>query len=273
MPLDLVRVDSVRRAAEVLAADPEARFLAGGTILMRLVNGNTGTLRQLVLSDGLGLDRIEIADRRATIGAGVTMADVLAKPELAFLRPVAESIGGPAIRNMATVGGNLFARSPYGDFAVALLALGATVTVENALGAESVALDVLLSGRTRREPRIVTAIAFELPGPGVFRFAKVIRRKPHGAAVLAIAAALPQIDRRLENVRVAYGAMAPTPIRVPAVERALEGRALDSAATDAAAKVAAEGCDPQSDPFASDWYRRNIVSVHLRRLLGAQPSE
>ena len=272
MPLDLMRVDSIHRAAETLASDPGARFLAGGTILMRLLNGNAGALQRLVLSDELGLDRMEIAGTRATLGAGATMADVLAEPRLSFLHPVAESIGGPAIRNMATVGGNLFARAPYGDFAVALLALGATATVEDANGVTSIAVEALLAGRAEHRPRIVTSVAFDLPGPGVFRFVKVMRRRPHGAAVLAIAAALPRVDGKLRNVRVAYGAMAPTPIRAPAVERALEGRLLDAAVIDAAAKVAAEGCDPQSDALASDWYRRNMVSVHLRRLLGTQPS-
>jgi CO/xanthine dehydrogenase FAD-binding subunit len=225
------------------------------------------------LSDGLGLDRIEIAGPRVTLGATVTMAEVAAEPRLAFLKPVAESIGGPAIRNMATVGGNLFAPPPYGDFAVALLALDATATVEHRSGSEIVSLEVLLAARTRNEPRIVTRIAFDLPEAGAFRSTKVMRRKPHGAAVLAIAARLPEVGGRLKNVRVAYGAMAPTPIRVPAVERELEGRALDAQAIDAAARVAAEGCEPPSDPFASDWYRRNVVAVHLRRLLGIQPSK
>ena len=55
------------------------------------------------------------------------MAKILAHPGLAFLHPVAREIGGPAVRAMATVGGNLFAPAPYGDFAVALLALGAEV--------------------------------------------------------------------------------------------------------------------------------------------------
>jgi len=270
MPLDFRRADSVRDAAEVLAADPTARFLAGGTILMRLVNGNAGALQRLVLSDGLGLDRIEIASGRATIGAAATMAAVAAHPQLAFLKPVAEAIGGPAIRNMATVGGNLFARSPYGDFAVALLALGATATVEDAHQAETIDLASLLAARTRAEARIVTSVAFDLPEPGAFRFAKAIRRQPHGATVLAIAAALPEVNGKLSDVRVAYGAMAPDPIRVPAVERALEGRALDEAAIAAAAKVAAEGCQPQSDAIASGWYRKNVVSVHLRRLLAPQ---
>ena len=57
------------------------------------------------------------------------MAAVLAHRDLAFLHPVARSIGGPAVRTMATVGGNLFAACPYGDFTVALLALDGTVSI------------------------------------------------------------------------------------------------------------------------------------------------
>ena len=69
---------------------------------------------------------------RIEIGATVTMAQIASHPALSFLQPVALSIGGPAVRNMATVGGNLFAPYPYGDFAVALLALGAEVLSEGA---------------------------------------------------------------------------------------------------------------------------------------------
>ena len=101
----------------------------------------------------------------------------------------------------------------------------------------------------------------------------MIRRKPHGASVLSIAALLPMVDGKLDGARVAYGAMAPTPIRAPAVEQALEGKPLDAAAIAAAVKVAAEGCAPHSDPHASDWYRRNVLPVHLQRLLGAATVE
>jgi CO/xanthine dehydrogenase FAD-binding subunit len=267
MPLDLRRVDSVRFAAETLASDPTARFLAGGTILMRLVNNDSGTLQRLVLSDGLGLDRIDVASGRATIGAAVTMAEIAARPGLALLKPVAESIGGPAVRNMATVGGNLFARSPYGDFAVALLALGATVAVEDAHGRATVDLGELLAARDRQEPRIVTSVSFVLPAGGAFRFRKAIRRKPHGAAVLSIAALLPEDAGTLRGVRIAYGAMAPHPIRAAAVERVLEGRAIDPATIAAAVRVAADGCEPADDAIASAWYRTQLVAVHLRRLL------
>jgi hypothetical protein len=80
-----------------------------------------------------------------TIGSAATMAVIARAPGLAFLRPVALSIGGPAIRTMATVGGNLFARSPYGDFAVALLALGASVTRATADGESSEDLEAFIA--------------------------------------------------------------------------------------------------------------------------------
>ena len=259
--------NSVRQAASALASDAGARFLAGGTLLIRAVNEGDHSVTRLLRSDGLGLDGIEVAKGRVTLGATATMAAVAASPELPFLRPVAESIGGPAVRNMATVGGNLFAPAPYGDFAVALLALGAEVMLETASGSETVDLETFLSGRGRKAPRIVRGAAFDLPPTGAFRFAKVTRTKPRGAAVLSIAALLPTAGGKIAGARIAYGAMAPSAIRARAVEAVLEGRVLDAAAIEAAGKVAAEGCMPADDPFASAWYRRNVLPVHLKRLL------
>jgi CO/xanthine dehydrogenase FAD-binding subunit len=267
MALDLMRVDSVSRAAAILAAEPAARFLGGGTLLVREVSHGDGTIGRLVLSDGLGLDRIERRGSLVSIGAAATMAKIAADPDLDFLRPVADSIGGPAIRNMATVGGNLFAPAPYGDFAVALLALDASVTFEAADGQKTVDIETFLSARGRKAARIVRSIAFDIPPPGAFRFAKVVRHKPHGASVLAIAATLPVAGGKLSGVRIAYGAMAPTAIRARAVEKALEGKTPDAAAIEAAGKVATVGCAPQTDAFASEWYRLNVLPVHLRRLL------
>ncbi|MEO8669484.1 MAG: FAD binding domain-containing protein [Bauldia sp.] len=269
MPLAVRRVESVKAAAAVLAADPCARFLAGGTLLVRNANSGDVTIQTLVLSDGLGLDRIAIAGGKAEIGAAVTMVQILAHPQLAFLAPVAGSIGGPAVRNMATVGGNLFAPYPYGDFAVALLALGATVTVEDASGSRSQNLEAFL-GDSSPGSGVVTGVSFALPPADAFRFAKAIRRKPHGASVLAIAALLPMAGGRIAGARIAYGAMAATPMRARAVEAVLEGKALSAGTVSEAVAVATEGCKPLSDPQASAWYRLQILPVHLRRLLSGE---
>lgn len=266
MSLEIVRAESVRAAATLLAHDHGARFLAGGTLAVRAWNAGDVSISRLVLADGLGLDRIRIHAGRAEIGAAVTMAAILAAPELGFLHPVAREIGGPAVRAMATVGGNLFAPSPFGDFAVALVALGADVTLESAEGAEALPLDEFLSRRDATRA-VVCSLSFDLPAEGALRFTKVVRRKPHGASVLSIAALLPQTDGSVAGARVAYGAMAPASMRARAVEQALEGRPLDADATAAALAVAAEGCAPADDPQASAWYRRAVLPVHLARLL------
>ena len=75
------------------------------------------------------------------------MAAVLAERDLALLHPVARAVGGPALREAATVGGNLFAER--GDFATALLALDATVTLAGGFGQRELPLDDFLGRRDR----------------------------------------------------------------------------------------------------------------------------
>ncbi len=268
MALDIVRADTVSQAAGVLARDDGARFLAGGTFLVRALTAGDGSIRKFVLADGLGLDRIMLGET-ITIGSVVTMAEVAREPGLAFLAPVAESIGGPAVRNMATVGGNLFAWSPYGDFAVALIALGAAVVSEGMDGEAVGDLEAFLADGPKRG-RIVRSVRFAAPAVGAFRYLKVTRKHPHGASVLSIAALLPVSGGKVSGARVAYGAMAARPMRATAVEAALEGKALDGAAINAAVNVAAEGTAPEDDPQASAWYRKEVLPVHLRRLLSGE---
>ena len=270
MALEIVKVDSVRAATAVLAAEAGARLLGGGTLVVRDVNYGGGEIDKLVVSDNLDIGGIAVAGGKATIGAAATMAEVARHAGLAFLKPVANSIGGPAVRAMATVGGNLFAPYPYGDFTVALVALNATVAVEALDGAADVPIDTFLADRDKGRTRVVRLVAFALPPEGSFRFVKVARKKPHGASVISIAAVLPAKGGRITGAAVAYGAMAPTAIRARAVEKALEGKALDAATVAGAVKVAAEGTAPGTDPQASAWYRTAILPVYLQRLLSGE---
>ena len=115
------------------------------------------------------------------------MAAIARHPDLASLARAARAVGGPAIRNMATVGGNLFAPTPYGDFAVALLALDATVGTDDG----ELPIETFLANRDGSRA-IVTSVGFTLPAEGSFRFLKVSRVKPKGISVLSIAAVLEQ---------------------------------------------------------------------------------
>jgi len=169
---------------------------------------------------------------------------------------------------MATVGGNLFAPYPFGDFSVALIALGATVAVHSGASARDVPVEDFLGSTDRHNRTLVSGVAFRRPDAEKnFRFLKVSRTRPKGPSVLSIAAHLTMSGTRVSSARIAYGAMAPTAMRAKAVEAALTGKTLDEAGIAAALAVALNGCAPQTDAYASEWYRREVLPVHLRRLL------
>ncbi|MBR0907659.1 xanthine dehydrogenase family protein subunit M [Bradyrhizobium liaoningense] len=262
---------SAGEAAGALSSDRSARYLGGGTLVMRALNEGDVSVSTIVRASDQALTRIDASGPRVTLGAGVSFARVLAERDLAFLHAPARSIGGPAVRNMGTVGGNLFAPNPYGDFTVALLALDATVAVQGSFGARDIAIEEFLQSRERQSGALVLSVSCTRPASAeAFRYRKVARIKPKGGSVITLAAHLPISGGRIAGARIALGSMAPTQIRAKGAERALEGRSLDAATIAAAASAASEGTSPSDNALGSAWYRREIVGVHLRRLLSGQ---
>ncbi len=253
--------DTLREADGAMGES--SRFLAGGTLVMRDVNYGDQGFYRIVRTRDRSLTEIRPQGDRLRIGAGVTMAVIARSSDAAFLAPAARAVGGPAIRNMATIGGNLFAEHPYGDFATALLALDAQV--EWADGRKE-AIEAFLQNRAQAR-NLVAAVTVPRPQSGDFRFLKVSRVKPKGVSVMTLAAWLPRPAGRLNDVRIAFGAMGPTPLRAKACESALNGASLDEAGIAAALRVAVDGLAPPDDALASSWYRREVAPVHLKRLL------
>jgi xanthine dehydrogenase small subunit len=274
MTLQVKTFGSLGEAAAALASDRAARFISGGTLIMRAINEGDTTISALVRTTDAGYRQVRSEGSRVQIGAGARMLDILARRELAFLHPVARTVGGPAVQAMATVGGNLFAASPYGDLAVALLALDATVSVQGAYGGlQQIPLEQMLASRDRGFAGLAIMVSLSRPqNPDAFRFRKVARVKPKGVSILSIAAHLPMAGGRIMNARIAVGAMAPTPVRARGVERALEGRQLEATGIAPALAAAAEGINPATDAVASAWYRREVLPIHLRRLLLGETS-
>jgi xanthine dehydrogenase small subunit len=265
-----VTIETAEKPRQVaLLLGKKAKIVAGGTLVVADLNYGALETDRLVTLDRLGLETIKSVGGKVTVGAMVTMAQIARDPRLSFLHPVARSIGGPAVRAMATIGGNLFAPAPYGDMTAALLALDAVVMIAGGAAAKSMVIEDFLRQREKLASSLVTAVSLAQPPKGSFRFVKAVRRKPVSASVVTIAALLPQKRGKISGARIAYGAMAPTAIRARAVEAVLEGKALDGAAMAAAAGVAAEGTSPEDDAYASAWYRREVLPVHLRRLLAA----
>src|SRR6202048_248275 len=184
MPVTVKTFATLGEAAAALSSERDARYLGGGTLVMRALNEGDLSVSTVVRATDRALTRLDITSSRITIGAGVAFARVLAERELAFLHPVAGSIGGPAVRNMGTIGGNLFAPTPFGDFAVAMLALDATVSVQGGYGARDAPIEEFLSGRARMAGGLVLSVSFQRPSAaGAFRYRQIARIKPRGASV------------------------------------------------------------------------------------------
>src|ERR1700688_1703839 len=116
MPVSVTTFANCGEAAAELSADRGARYLGGGTLVMRALNEGDISISSVVRANDQALTRIDAAGPRVTIGAGITFTRTLAERDLSFRHAPARSIGGPAVRNMGAVGGNLFAPRPYGAF-------------------------------------------------------------------------------------------------------------------------------------------------------------
>jgi CO/xanthine dehydrogenase FAD-binding subunit len=259
MPLALKSYPTLAEAGSALK-DAGARYLGGGTLVVRAANEGDISLSTFVRSTDPALSAIGIEGDKATIGASVTMAQIVRHPGLSAIAKPAKVVGGPAVRNMATLGGNLFAPAPYGDFAVALLALDTTVhTTSGDLGIE----DFL----SLRDGKVVASVSFAVPSAEKFRFVKISRIKPKGVSVLSIAALIEADAGKVKNARIALGCMADRPIRAKAAEKALVGVTLTEEGVASAVAAVGEGTKPITDAIASAWYRAEVLPVHFRRLL------
>ena len=248
---------------------PDAAFLAGGTLVMPVVNTEVCPWNTLVSARQLGLNTIEMHGNVARIGAAITLTALGHDERLSILRPVVESIASPLIRNLATVGGNLFAPQPYGDLAVALLALDATAEIAGSDGERHAGVGQVLSAGVG-PGEIITRIVFALPDPGTFFYTKAMRRKLNSAAIVTVAAVVEQEAGKVARARVALGGAGPRPIRAPNVEEALIGKPLTVESVTTASNLALMDAAPFTDAYASAWYRARVLPVHIRRaILGA----
>jgi CO/xanthine dehydrogenase FAD-binding subunit len=254
-------------AQQALAAG--GTLLAGGTHLMPSLTDRAFPPIRLVSLRRAGLDMIEVRDSAVTLGATTTLATIEADQRLRFLHECVRSIASPPVRSLATVGGNLFVPQPYGDLAVALLALDAEVEIAGAAGTRREALQsVLTAGISPDE--IVASVHLTVPASGEFRFHKAARRRFNSASIVTVAARVATSDNpagTVGDIRVAVGGLATTPLRGEVAERLLVGKPLDVETIRAAAEAMQDVIAPFDDAYSSAWYRRRVFPVHLRRAL------
>jgi len=230
---NLTRPSTLTEALEILAAEPQAQPIAGGTNL--IVDMRSGKLAPATLVDIGGLQElccIREKDVHLLIDAGVTIAELLDDPMIArdapILQVMARSFANTLIRNRATVGGNLVNAAPCSDTAPALLVLDAEVELMSTSGVRKLPLDEFLVGafETRRQPsELLTSVRVPIPPGGArMAFEKMGLRKISCMAKVDVAVRVDVDDAGIvRNARIAVGAASAAALRVPKAEEALVG--------------------------------------------------
>lgn len=276
------RVNSLRQALHILTQKRErARIVAGATdLLIELERGLRPGVETLIDLSGVpGLKAIQL-DNAGWIHLGpLTTHNDCAASELIQTRalPLAQAcweVGAPQIRNRATVAGNLITASPANDTITPLMALGAVVTLTSERGERKVALREFYTGvrRTIHAPdEILTDIAFPvLPANAHGTFIKLALRRAQAISVVNAAVI---VERNSENVitqaRITLGAVAPTIIHAEEAEQFLVGQTLTAEVLAQAGALAQKAARPIDDVRAPAEYRREMVSVVVKRALQA----
>lgn len=264
------RPDSLAEALDLLARHgSDLLVIAGGTVAMPLINDGLSLPTHVMGLRAAGLDAIERVGDELHIGATATITALLQQPHVPLLSDAARQTAAWAIRNMATVGGNLFTPPPGGDIATALLALDASVVAASIRGTRSLPLRDFYTGfmtNSLAPDELVTKIVVPL-APGRTRFVKFGRRQANTPAVVTVAIHATFDSGIVSACRIALGAAGLHPQRNSAAETLVVGHSLDDQVISAAAEAAAQTCEPVTDAIASEWYRRRMVGLFVARAL------
>ncbi len=261
---------SLNEALGLLIEHGESLLLiGGGTVAMPLINEGVSTPEMVMSLRKAGLNYLHHFNGSITIGATTSLTQMVNQAPYPILQEAARNSASWTIRNMATVGGNLFVPPPAGDFSTALLALDARVTLVSPRGTREVPLADFYTGfmsNVMEQDEIVSEI--DVPAPrGKTAFIKYGRKTANTPAVVTVAAQVRLEGGIVQDARLALNAVGPHPFRATAAEEKLVGKPLDEATIASAAEAAAQESQPFTDAIASEWYRRKMVQVFVGRVL------
>ena len=260
---------------------PDATLIAGATDVGLWVTKNLVELSNVAfLHRCRELQEISVQDDVITVGAGVTMADLL--PVLREHHPsYAEMVrryGSEQVRQAATIGGNIANGSPIGDNPPALIALNAVLTlrkgdVRRAIPLEDFFIDY---GKQDRAPgEFVEAVAFPKDAPNL-RVYKLSKRFDQDISAVCGAFNLEFEDGHVTSARIAFGGMAGIPKRASSVEDALVGQSWSEDTVQGVLPLFRDDFTPMTDMRASAAYRLKAAENMLVRYvhdLSGQPTD
>jgi carbon-monoxide dehydrogenase medium subunit len=254
-----------------------ARIVAGCTNVLPDIRAKKIAACTLVdISKLAELKGIDVRGDRVIIGSLTTINELLHSDLVAshgqVLWQVGRRFADPLTRNRATIGGNLANASPAGDGVVPLLALEAKVIVASLAAEREIPVAEFLTGpgRSALQPNeLIVGVSFTKTTAMRSVFIKFGMRKSMAISLASIGLMVGLDGDRVEQVRIALGALAPTAIRARQTEDYLTGKPLAPEVVTRAQEIIRTEAKPISDVRASREYRVHLAGVLLKRALEA----
>jgi CO/xanthine dehydrogenase FAD-binding subunit len=253
------------------------KLLAGGTDLVpQLKKRELKTPEYVIDLKGIpGLDSISYDAEGLYIGPLATISSIAQYPAVQEHYPMlvqaALGMASPQVRNRGTFAGNICNAVPSADSAPPLLALGAIVKIKSFNRERTIPIEQFFTGPRKTmlaADEMLVGITVPKPLPescGVYL--KLSPRHSMDLAIVSVAAVGTNKNGVCKDIRIALGAVAPTPICAPMAEAILQGKPITSALINEAAKNAITQCSPIDDHRASQEYRCDMVYVLTKRAL------
>ncbi|WP_214326989.1 FAD binding domain-containing protein [Nonomuraea sediminis] len=271
---DYLRPGSLGEACQALAADEDAKVLAGGQSLLPLLR-----LRLAYPSTLVDVGRLPelsgVHDRgdHVFIGAMTTHDEVLHSGVVNAGCPLvalaAATVADPAVRHRGTFGGSLAHADPAGDLPAVVLALDGVLVARSAEGEREIpAADFFVDylETSLRPGEVLVGVKIPKLGPGWGYHYEKFHRTAQAWAIVGVAAAVKRSDGAIQEARIALTNMGPAPVRARAVETALQGAELGDQLRQACEEAAAD-TSPPSDLHAQPDYRRHLAKVLTHRAI------
>lgn len=268
--------NDITDALQTLADAPgDASFIAGGTdLLLDIQQGRHPHIHTLIdVTQIPELCQLEVQAQDLFIGAAVPLNRVKNSPVVQWhARALAEAaalIGGPQVRNTATLGGNVGHALPAGDGTIALLALAAEAEIVSLEGRRCLPVEELFTGpgKSILKPRNELLVRFHLPaiekGDGS-AFRRVMRPQGVAIAIMNLGVWIKRLGDVILDIRISIGPAGPTPFRARAAEASLRGKTMQKMnLLEAVEAVLLEAKFRTSPHRSTVEYRRHLVAPLL----------
>lgn len=257
--------------------DGRAKVIAGGTDVMVLVRSKTIKPEYVIdITNIPGLNYIDCDDNGLRIGAATTIRDIekseVIRQHYPIISQAAGRLGSVAIRNVATIGGNLCNAVPSADTVQSLVALSARTKIIGPDGERVLSIEEFIIGVSKtalKKGELLVELQVPVPLPGTKGVYLKYTRTSVDLAMVGVAIVMTVEDGDVcRDVKIVCSAVAPTPMRARKAEEVIRGKRIDQALIDRCAQEASNEASPRASSIrGTPEEKKEVVALFVKEAI------